>query len=133
MASFGRTIGCRFSFYVDLFSLPATLIILSSAKIGSNLSNFHCFSWFDFCCKWFLLNSGTILVINVLASSVISTSIKTLILESKQVFPSVIFDSSFHLNNITNASILFWPNVKPVTIKLKKYIVFGQPYWQLPL
>ena len=48
----------------------------------------------------------TILMINFLASSTICTSIKSLLLESKQGFPSKIFGSSFDVNNITNASTI---------------------------
>ena len=42
-------------------------------------------------------------MINFLASFIMCTSILSFLLESKQVFPSEIFDSSFVLNNITNA------------------------------
>ena len=49
----------------------------------------------------------TILILCCLASSIICTSTKLLLLEFKQVFPSEVFHNSFDLNNITNASTLF--------------------------
>ena len=65
----------------------------------------------------------TILVINFLVFSIICTSIKSLLLGSKQVFHSKICHSGLDLNNI-NASFSFSPNLK----LMANYLVFGKIY-----